>query len=267
MSTVKIAMDQMSDSGAAKHTIPVIDRMMDVLAALERRPNGVNIRDLTALLGLPRTTIYRIVNTLQGHDMLRRDDTGAYHLGRRLLKLASHVAAGVSDIDLAAFSQPFLDKLSAELGEGSKLSVLDPEGILVLSASQGRREYALTVAPGQRMPIHAGAASKMLLAHLPPEELAVWLAKPLIAYTSKSITDPKRLGTELARIKRLGWAQDRGENAPSIHAFAAPVFDRSGKLVAAISVPFLAGAEASRMEEIRVAAIDAARAMSEAMPV
>jgi DNA-binding IclR family transcriptional regulator len=107
----------------------------------------------------------------------------------------------------------------------------------------------------------------MLLAHLPPDELAVWLAKPLIGYTAKSITDPKRLMTELARVKRLGWAQDRGENAPSIHAFAAPVFNKEGEVVAAISVPFLAGAEPSRMEEIRVAAIDAARAMSEAIPV
>ena len=259
-------MDQISDAGASKYTIPVIDRMMDVLEQLERRPNGATIRELTALLSLPRTTIYRIVNTLQGHDMVRRDDTGAYHLGRRLLSLASHVIAGVSEVDLAALAQPFLDKLSAEIGEGSKLSVIDQDGILVLAAAQGRRQYALTVAPGQRMPIHAGAASKLLLAHLPPEEMAAWLAKPLIAYTPKSLTDPKRLMTELTRIKRLGWAQDRGENAPSIQAFAAPVRDRTGRVVAAISIPYLAGAEASRMEEIRLAAIDAARAISEAMP-
>ncbi|WP_245448123.1 MULTISPECIES: IclR family transcriptional regulator [Neorhizobium] len=260
-------MDEMSDGGASKYKIPVIDRMMDVLAQLERRTGGATIRELTALLALPRTTIYRIVNTLQGHDMVRRDDSGAYHLGHRLLALASHVATGANEIDLAAVAQPFLDKLSADIGEGSKLSVIDQDGILVLAAAQGRRQYALTVAPGQRMPIHAGAASKMLLAHLPPEELAAWLAKPLIAYTSKSQTDPKRLMSELTRIKRLGWAQDRGENAPSIQAFAAPVLDKTGRVVAAISVPYLAGAEPSRMEEIRLAAIDAARAMSEAMPV
>jgi DNA-binding IclR family transcriptional regulator len=263
----KKPMDEASEAGAAKHTIPVIDRMMDVLGQLERRPNGATIRELTQQLALPRTTIYRMLNTLQQHDMVRRDDAGAYHLGRRLLGLASHVVAGVSDIDLAAFAQPYLDRLSAELGEGSKLSVLDHEGVLVLAASQGRREYALTVAPGQRMPIHAGAASKLLLAHVPPDELAIWLAKPLIAFTTRSITDPKRLSHELSRIKRLGWAQDRGENAPSIHAFAAPVFDRAGRMVAAISVPFLAGAEPSRMEEIRIAAIAAAKNMSEAMPI
>lgn len=259
-------MDKVAEDASSRHTIPVIDRMMDVLGELEHQDDGLTIRALTATLSLPRTTIYRILNTLHRHGMVWRDEGGAYHLGRRLLKLASHVAARVSDIDLAAICQPFLDRLAAELGEGIKLSVIDQQGILVLAASQGRREYALTVAPGQRMPIHAGAASKLLLAYLPPEELDDWLSRPLAAYTAKTITDPKRLRAELGRIRRLGWARDRGENAPSIMAFAAPVFSKSGKLEAALSVPFLAGTEAGRMEEIRMAAIATARAMSEAMP-
>lgn len=258
-------MSRTEEATSGKHTVPVIDRMMEVLGRLERHEDGLSIRALTEALGLPRTAIYRILNTLQRHDMVWRDEAGSYHLGRRLLTLAAHVASRVSDIDLAAIAQPFLDRLASDLGEGIKLSVIDHEGILVLAASQGRREYALTVAPGQRMPIHAGAASKLLLAHLPPEELDYWLSRPLAAYTAKTITDPKRLRTELARIRRLGWARDRGENAPSIQAFAAPVFSNGGKLEAALSVPFLAGAEPSRMEEIRIAAIETARAISEAI--
>ncbi|MDQ6433838.1 IclR family transcriptional regulator [Mesorhizobium sp. LHD-90] len=259
-------MSDITDDAGSKHTIPVIDRMMEVLGELAHHDSGQTIRELTETLRLPRTTIYRILNSLQQHNMVRRDEGGAYHLGRRLLSLASHVASRASEVDLAATAQPFLDRLAVELGEGIKLSVIDQDGILVLAAAQGRREYALTVAPGQRMPIHAGAASKLLLAHLPPEELELWLAKPLIAYTGKTVTDPKRLRTELAKIKRLGWAQDKGENAPSIHAFAAPILTGGGKMVGALSVPFLAGAEASRMEEIRMAAIDMAKTISQAMP-
>jgi DNA-binding IclR family transcriptional regulator len=135
-----------------------------------------------------------------------------------------------------------------------------------LAAAQGGREYALSVAPGQHLPIHAGAAGKLLLAHLPTDEQAAWMAQPLVALTPKSITDPKRLRSELARIRRQGWSQDKGESAPVIQAFAAPVTDRTGRVVAAISVPFLAGTPPSRMEDIRLAAIDAARAMSAAMP-
>ena len=257
---------ELEPGAATKHTIPVIDRMMDLLRALEQRDSGMTISDLIGVLGQPRTTVYRILNTLQHHDMVRRDDAGAYHLGARLLTLASHVASRASDVDLAAIAQPFIDKLAAELGDGVKLSVIDNEGILVLAASQGRREYALTVAPGQRMPIHAGAASKLLLAYLEPEEQARWISKPLSAFTSRTVTDPKRLRSELARIRRLGWAQDKGENAPSIHAYAAPIFTKAGKMVGAVSVPFLSGTEPARMEIIRMAAIETAAAISQAMP-
>jgi DNA-binding IclR family transcriptional regulator len=73
------------------------------------------------------------------------------------------------------------------------------------------------------------------------------------------------LRAELTRIRRQGWAQDKGESSLSIEAFAAPVFDGDDRVVAALSVPFLAGASRLRMNEIRDAAIAAARAMSEAM--
>jgi DNA-binding IclR family transcriptional regulator len=253
-----------AEAGAARHTIPVLDRMMEVLGRLERS-DGLTIRELTQGLGLPRTTIYRILNTLQQHGVVRRDPRGAYHLGRRLVSLAAQVPE-TGEPDLAAVAQPFLDRLAAELGEGVKLSVIDGDGILVLAAALGRREYALTVTPGQRMPIHAGASGKLLLAHLPPEALDPWLARPLPALTPKTLTDPRRLRAELARIRRQGWAQDRGETAPSIHAFASPVLAQDGGMVAAVSVPFLAGTDPDRMERIRLAAVAAARGLTAAMP-
>jgi DNA-binding IclR family transcriptional regulator len=251
---------------AVKHRIPAIDRMMDVLAQLERRDAGLTIRDLVSELHLPRTTIYRILNTLQMHDMVHRDQSGAYKLGRRLLGLAAHVATGASEIDLVAIAQPLLDRLVSDVGDSCKLSVLDKNGVLVVAVAQGRREYALTVAPGQRQEAHAGAASKLLLSYLTEPDLAGWLTRPMVAFTNRTLTDPRRLRTELLRIRRLGWAQDKGETAPSIHAFAAPVFDTRDHMIAAISVPFLAGTEPSRMEEIRLATIAAARALSQIIP-
>src|SRR5690242_5498986 len=59
-------------SALEKHRIPAIDRMMDVLGHLERRPEGSTIRDLVEMLGLPRTTVYRVLNSLQSHEMVRR---------------------------------------------------------------------------------------------------------------------------------------------------------------------------------------------------
>lgn len=249
----------------SKHTIPVIDRMMEVLGALERHAGGLTIRELTAMLSQSRTTIYRILNTLQAHEVVRRSEDGAYHLGRRLLSLAAHTSTRFSEANLVAICQPHLDRLAAELGEGVKLSVLDRNEVMVLAAAQGRREYALTVAAGQRMPLHSGAAGKMLLAHQPKATIDELLAEPLPAYTARTITDPQKLQAELARIRRTAFAEDQGEAGPSIHAFAAPVLSRDGALAAALSVPFLAGASAAREDDIRSAVIRTARAISDAL--
>jgi DNA-binding IclR family transcriptional regulator len=250
---------------AAKHTIPVIDRMMEVLGQLERHAGGLNIREMAQSLKLPRTTVYRIMNTLEIHEVVRRDDDGVYHLGRRLLTLAAHTSTRYSDAKLAAICQPFMDKLAAELGEGIKLSIINEDGAMVLAAAQGRREYALTVAAGQRMPIHASAAGKLILAYQSADIIDYWLNQPLPAYTSKTITDPPKLRAAMASIKRAGWAFDEGETAPSIQAVATPIFTKGGGLVAAISVPFLTGATSARIEEIKAAATRISLAASEAL--
>jgi DNA-binding IclR family transcriptional regulator len=257
----------MASEPMARHRIPVIDRMMDVLALLEKRNNGASIRELVDFLGLPRTTVYRILNTLQHHDVVRRTAEGAYRLGPRLLSLAARTLPDAQDYDLAALSRPHLEALAEKTGEGCKVSVLDGNGVLVVAAVQGTREYALTVVPGQHQPLHAGAASKMLIAHLPKEELDAALGDgDLFRYTAKTITDRKRLATELGKIRREGWSEDRGEYAPSILAYAAPIRDRSGKVVAALSVPFLQGSSPEHMEVIRVAAIAVAGAIAADLP-
>jgi DNA-binding IclR family transcriptional regulator len=251
---------------SAKYRVPVIGRMMDVLAVLETRPDGATLRDLVDLLRVPRTTVYRILNTLHHHDMVRRSTEGSYRLGSRLIILAAHTVADTRDYDLATLSKPHLTRLSEDTGEGSKISVLDGSGILVIAGANGGREYALTIVPGQRLPLHAGAAGKVLLASLPKAEQTECLRGALVRYTSRTLVDPTRLKTELARIKRQGWAKDKGEYAPSIWAFAAPIPDWSGKVVAALSVPFLAGASASHIEDIRAATIAGAAAIASDIP-
>lgn len=258
--------DALTGDALARHRIPVIDRMMEVLAMLERRASGATIRDLVEQLDLPRTTVYRILNTLQFHDMVRRTGNGGYRLGPRLMALAARAVGDSHDYDLPGIAQPHLDRLAADTGEGCKVSIVDGEGIVVVAAANGKREYALTVTPGQRLPIHAGAASKVLFANLPKAELSSRLDKDLERFTSRTLNDARKLAVELARIRRQGWAHDKGEYSQSIHAFAAPIVDRNGRVVAALSLPFLAGAKPLQVERLRLAAIAAARAISSDLP-
>ena len=132
----------------------------------------------------------------------------------------------------------------------------------MIAAADGKREYALSVAPGQRLPLHAGAASKVLMAHLPQAELERRLRTSLPRYTPKTLTDRAALSAELAKVRRQGWAHDKGEYMLSVQAFGAPVADSSGRVVAALSAPFLSGAKPERVEAARVAVLAAAKAIA-----
>ena len=247
----------------ARHRIPIIDRMVEVLFELERSATGASISDLVDRLRQPRTSLYRILNTLQFHEIVRRSPEGAYRLGPRLLALA---ARAVDDVDLTSISAPHLRRLASETGEGCKLSVVDGDIVLVVAAAEGNRDYALSVSPGQRLPLHVSAASKVLMAHLPEAELSKRLAAPLTRYTPKTLTDKKQLEAELAKIRRQGWAHDDGEYSPSIQAFGAPILDGSGRVVAALSVPLLAGAKSTHATAVRISVIATAKAIAADLP-
>jgi DNA-binding IclR family transcriptional regulator len=250
-----------------RHRVPVIDRMVEILDVLAHRGDGLSISDLVGAVGVPRTTVYRILNTLQDHGLIRRATSGNYSLGPRLLHLASQVSGGDPGYDLAAIATPHLERLSVTLGEAAKLSVVEDGLVLVLAAVQDKRAYALAVKSGERMPLHVGAAGKVLLAHLAEDLAAAALSRDAARFTPATIADRKQLADELVRIRRQGWAEDKGEFIPGIQAFAAPVIQQSGGTVGAVSVPYLAGASPERQAEILKAVIAAARDISGAIPV
>ena len=248
-----------------RNRVPVIERMMDMLELIARRPDGLTIRELTETLEMPRSTVYRILSTLEPRGVVHRGSSGAYVLGAKLVELAGRVADGAG-YDLVEIASPHLEKLSAELGEACKISVRDGDAVLVLATRSGSHAYGLTIAPGRKLPLHAGAASKVLMAHLEPQEIERLLRLELHAFTPRTITDPKKLRTELARIRREGWSFDKGEYSHLVRAYAAPVVDPHARVIAAVSIPFLNDKEPDRQEVIRQGVIRTAKAISEALP-
>lgn len=257
--------DSAEPTRAQRHTIPAIDRMMEVLGWLERSPADCTISDIASGLGLPRTSVYRILNSLEMHGMVRRGGDGQYRLGQRILALANRVRDAAASVDISAIAGTHLSRIAAETGYSVKLSTLDADGVLVVAVAQGKREYALSVTPGQKLPVHAGAAAKLLLAHASEADREMWLARPLKAFTRYSLIKPARLRSELQKILRTGWAFDRGESTLGICAFAAPVYDGKGRLVAALSIPFVSATGSEEIEQLRLAVVEGARALSAAI--
>jgi DNA-binding IclR family transcriptional regulator len=254
-------MNEISEDAAQKYRIPVIEQMVEVFALLERTPEGATIRDVVKAVKLSRTTVYRMLNTLSAYDFVHRSPAGSYTLGRRLLTLAAHVAPNVASYDLLAIAQPYLNKIAELTGEGSKLTVPSGDNILVVAVAQGHGQYALTAAAGQRLPFHAGAAGKVLLAFASQEDIDRRLTK-LERFTSQTISDPILMVEELEHIRATGWSRDMGEQMSGVHAIAAPVRDYENVVIAAVSVPFVAGVDEIRIAEIKRTVLATAEAIT-----
>ena len=243
----------------AKHRVHAIDRMMEILSALESMENGASIQDLVAMLDIPQTTIYRTLNTLAVHDMVRRDSRGFYQLGSRLLGLASHVTRDPRDRDLVLAAQRHMDRLTAELGESIKLSVAEDDKVLVVATARGRREYALGISVGQRLPLHAGASGKLLLSYYPTEDQERVLRGPLERLTDSTICDPDVLRDELRSIRSRGYSTDMSEGMAGVKAYAVPILDPGGTAIGTLSVPFLAQSRRGDEDQIIAALLRTAR--------
>jgi DNA-binding IclR family transcriptional regulator len=219
------------------HRVPVIDRMMEVLARLETAAGHPTVRDLAASCGVPRTTVYRILNTLESHGLVvRTGNGGGYQLGSRFLTLAARVPNGAEWRQLAEDAQPWLQRVATETGETAKFSVLDRDAALVVAVAQGPGRFVVAAGVGGRYPLHAGAASKVLLATMDAASQRAALEKPLEYYTPRTIIDARTLRAQLARIRRQGWAEDTGEYSLSVCAVGAPVRNTAGRVIGALSV-------------------------------
>ncbi|RYG98997.1 MAG: IclR family transcriptional regulator [Alphaproteobacteria bacterium] len=249
-----------------RNGVPVLERMMEILSALELQSSGETIRSLSNQLSMPRSTVYRILNTLSSHNVVRRQADGTYALGTRLLSLASKVRADPA-LDLVSVAQAAMKRLAEASGEANKLSVRDNQAVVVVASVAGQGQYALNPAIGQSFPLHAGAASKMLLAHMQPDEITKFLLAPLQKYTPRTLTDPGELLSELQRIRDQGWACDRGEHGASVWAVAAPIATPSGQVIAALSIPYLAAdEETDKNERLRDLVIGSALEISARIP-
>lgn len=245
-------------SPAMAHRIPAIDRAVDVMEALAAGgPAG--IRDLAARLGIPRSTVYRVLNSLEARGLVAREADNTYRLGAQLLRLARAVPAG---FDLVALARPPMEDLARELRCTAKLSVREGDAALVVAVAESPETYAVTTQVGRRFPLHAGAASKVLAAFGPAEARARLLAGPLAKVTPATITNRAVLKRALEAVRASGHATDAGEFAPGIRAVAAPVFGPDGACVAALSIPYLDGTEAAREIALRGGAIRCAQAIS-----
>ncbi|WP_435241694.1 IclR family transcriptional regulator [Streptomyces cucumeris] len=193
-------------------------RTLEVLELLGSSRRRYSLAEMSATLSIPKSSLHAILRTMEARGWVETDDSGInYNLGVRALLTG---AAYVETDDIITVSAPVLDRLAAETGETVHLGRLDGSDVVYLAKRESMHAVRLYSAVGRRLPAHATALGKALLAALDPGDVDRRLDWPLNSLTGATITDPELLHEELARIRDRGYATDDGENAPEIRCVA-----------------------------------------------
>jgi IclR family transcriptional regulator, KDG regulon repressor len=218
-------------------TVPAVARALDILELFLDGTDSLSAPEIMARTGLPRTTVHELVTTLTHRSYLATvpEHAHRYRLGVRSFQLGSAYA---DRIDLAREGQDIAREVAEACDETVHLAVLDGTGVVYIAKVDSTHSVRMVSAVGRRLPAHCTAVGKMLLSGLPPEAFdALFPAdRPLPAMTAKSITSVAQLKRQLAEIRRRGTAAESCESNADVACVAAPVFDHSGRMVAAMSI-------------------------------
>ncbi len=193
----------------------------------------MGVSELSIRSGLAKSTVARLVTTLESLDAIHRADDGTLTVGRKISELTASSSSG---LDLIPRVRPHLIALSRELGEDAGLSV--PEGTMVHYINQSDSDNAVQIRDwtGEMIAMHSVPSGLVLLANWPQARIDRYLSRPLTTVTANTVTDPAAIRSRLDQIRRDGYCWVYEEFSEGINSVAAPVFDRDQRAVAAVHV-------------------------------
>ncbi len=246
-----------------------VQSLVRALALLNRIADspdaGASLTDLAQQVGLPSSTAHRLLTTLEQERYVRFDPEGRlWSVGVQAFMAGASFTRTRS---LVALARPPMRRLMEEGGETVNLAVEDDGMAVYLAQVECRQMMRAFARPGSRVPLHCSAVGKAILSSVSDKSLAKTLHQHgMPRLTVKTITSPAALRADLQRAKTAGYAIDDEEHAVGLRCIAAPVFDDTGDVVAAVS----ASGPMARIVDERVGALaalvmGAARAISAEM--
>ncbi|PTQ57295.1 MAG: Transcriptional regulator, IclR family [Candidatus Carbobacillus altaicus] len=212
-----------------------LGRALRLAEVLSHYAEGATLKELSAELGLPKSTVHRLLQAFRELGYVEQDAvSGRYRLSVKWLGISLRI---LEHIDLRKIARETLMALAHMSGEVIHLVVLNAGEVVYIDKVEGKETIRMHSRIGHRAPVHCTAVGKSILAHLPEEDVRTILAEHgLPAHTPQTITDPGTLLKHLRQVRERGVAYDLEENEPDITCVAAPIFDHSGHVVAALSI-------------------------------
>ncbi|TFV85010.1 IclR family transcriptional regulator [Microbacterium sp. dk485] len=252
----------------SRDRIQSIERAVEVLRAFNRQEGSLSVAEISARVGLARPVVRRILLTF-AHLGYVESTNGSWSLTPRILELGSGYFTASS---LPEISYTYMAEVVERTGETCSIGVLDGLEVIHVARVEDRRPLPDSVRVGNRLPAHATAIGKVLLAQLSEPELTGLLASTTLeAYTPHTVSDPAGLRERLARVRERGFDVSLEELNPGQVAVAVPIV-AGGQAVGAIAASSTTVRETEQsltetvMPVLRTAADEIARAYRNANP-
>jgi IclR family transcriptional regulator, pca regulon regulatory protein len=226
--------------GRGADFVQSLERGLAVIRAFDHAHPELTLSEVAVRTGVTRAVARRFLLTLATLGYVRNDGR-FFSLTARVLELGY---AYLSSLSLPEVAESHLEALVAEVNESSSVSVLDGQDVVYVARVPVSRIMTVSISVGTRFPAYATSMGRVLLADFTDPELDEYLSavdlKPL---TTRTVTSPPTLRTEITKVRSQGWSLVNQELEEGLRALAAPVRDRTGRVVAAVNV----SAHASRM--------------------
>ncbi|MDR1540364.1 MAG: IclR family transcriptional regulator [Clostridiales bacterium] len=221
------------DNEASGASVRSIERALDMLEALSEEKNGLGITELSLRIGLHKSTVHRILQTLSKRGYAEKKDDGNYHLGLKLIETVSYF---INSLELQTQARPFVAQITAELGLTAHLGVLEGDQVVYIERMDVFSGIKLYSQIGLRMHAYCSSLGKCLLCGLSGDELEKVMENCAFAqFTPYTLTSLNALKANLKTVRTQGWAIDNLEFSLENRCVGAPIFDYRGEIVAAVS--------------------------------
>lgn len=205
-----------------------------VLECFSIREPRLALSEIARRVGLPASTTHRILATLREAGFVEQaGERDQYRLGLKLLELGSVVLA---TMELHREAAPLVEALARESGETVHLGVFDGSQVVSIEKMDSAHGLAMNVTIGKGAPAYCTGVGKALLAFQPEAAIEHVVGLGLCRHTAHTVTDPRRLRRELARVREVGYAVDNEEHEIGVRCVAAPVRGYTGKVIASLSI-------------------------------
>ena len=221
-----------------------LQKAAQILDILMKGPTPVALTEFARALNMPKSTTSRFLSTLESLDFVMREkESGKFFLGLRLFELG---CKAIDDVGLRKTAIPEMEKLRNKINENILLTVSEGTRITYLDIIESQQAVVTKEKVGGTAPAYCVSSGKVMIA-FDKERLDQVIKEGLKAFTPLTIVDPDKLRKECEKIRKRGYAINRGEYRTGVTGIAAPIFNANEALVGAIST----AAPAERMNKRR----------------